>query len=107
MIKEIKTMGQKLNGIFDEKRADNDIIVNEYYHKAVIELQHYAMNGRTIYYLDSDNYNELYNDDSTIRNLFEEMLLDEELFLYFDTNKYQYAITFRYRKVKYLIEKGL
>lgn len=104
---EVKTIGQTLNDIFDVKKADNESIVNQYFNQSVSELRKCATVGKSIYHLNEELYPELYSDDSTIYNLFEELLLSHDLFLYFDTNKYQYVITFVFKKVKYLIEKGL
>lgn len=96
---EITTIGGKLTNIFNTKRLENEEIIDAYFQKAVAELYKCAEVGKTIYFLDEEEYPEIYSDDSTIRNIFEEELLCEDIFLYFNTNKYKYTITFIYKKL--------
>lgn len=94
------TIGEKLTNIFNNKKYENKEIIESYFQKAVGEMYKCAEIGRSIYYLEETEYPEIYADDSTIRNIFEEELLCEDIFLYFNTNKYKYAISFIYKKVQ-------
>lgn len=96
----VKTIGEKLSSILNSRKSENRETIESYFQRAIAEMYKCADLGKSIYYLEEDEYPELYSDDSTIRNIFEEELLCEDIFLYFNTIKYKYAITFIYKKVQ-------
>lgn len=96
----VKTIGEKLSSILNSRKSENREIIESYFQRAIAEMYKCAELGKSIYYLEEDEYPELYSDDSTIRNIFEEELLCEDIFLYFNTIKYKYVITFIYKKVQ-------
>ena len=96
----VKTIGEKLSSILNSRKSENRETIESYFQRAIAEMYKCAELGKSIYYLEEDEYPELYSDDSTIRNIFEEELLCEDIFLYFNTIKYKYVITFIYKKVQ-------
>ena len=88
------TIGEELTKSFNSIISPYEKIVTKYIEEMIRGLNLTVSVGKSMYLLKESEYPELYSHDPIIKNIIEERLLCEDIYLYFNTIRYMYCITF-------------